>query len=277
MGLQTRRIEANGISYHLIDEGAGPTVMLLHGFPDTSSLWRHQIPALVAAGFRVVAPDLRGRGQTQAPLSVADYSLGGMVPDLVALLEALGVGHAHVVGHDFGAGLAWVFAALQPERVDRLAVLSVGHPAARGRPTLEQLQKGWYRVLFQFDGAEDLLQVDDWYLFRELLQGNGDVEEYIADLSRPGALSAGLSWYRASMPLARFMAPAPRLPAVQSPTLGMWSSGDNYLTEHDMLRSADLVSGGWRYVRIENASHWIPLDQPERLNQLLAEFLSPSG
>jgi pimeloyl-ACP methyl ester carboxylesterase len=277
MGFQTRRIEANGITYHLIDEGTGPAVVLLHGFPDTSSLWRHQIPALVAAGFRAVAPDLRGRGQTQAPPSVADYSLSGMVPDLVALLEALGVDRAHVVGHDFGAGLAWVLAALRPERVDRLAVLSVGHPAARGRPTLEQLQKAWYRVLFQFDGAEDLLPVDDWYLFRVLLQGNGDVEEYIADLSRPGALTAALSWYRATFSLAQFMAPPPRLPAVQSPTLGMWSSGDNYLTEDGMLRSADLVTGGWRYVRIEDASHWIPLDQPERLNQLLVEFLSPSA
>src|SRR5438105_14088970 len=88
MGFHTRRIEANGISYHLIDEGdQGPAVLLLHGFPDTSSLWRGQIPALVGAGFRAIAPDLRGRGQTQAPGSVADYAIGGMVPDLVALLD----------------------------------------------------------------------------------------------------------------------------------------------------------------------------------------------
>jgi pimeloyl-ACP methyl ester carboxylesterase len=132
-------------------------------------------------------------------------------------------------------------------------------------------------VLFQFDGAEDLLQADDWYLFRELLQGDGDVEDYIADLSRPGGLAAALGWYRASMPLAQLMAPAPRLPAVQSPTLGMWSSGDNYLLEEPMLRSADMVTGGWRYVRIEDSSHWIPLDQPDRVNQLLVEFLSPSA
>jgi pimeloyl-ACP methyl ester carboxylesterase len=275
MGHQTRHIEANGITYHVVDEGStGPAVLLLHGFPDTSSLWRHQIPALVAAGFRAVAPDLRGRGQTQAPPNVADYALGGMVPDLVAVLDALGIGRAHVVGHDFGAALAWIFAALRPERVDHLVVLSVGHPAARGRPTLKQLQQAWYRILFQFEGAEELVQKDDWYLMRELLQGNGDVAEYIADLSRPGALTAGLSWYRASLPLAQIMAPPPGLPPVKSPTLGLWSSGDNYLTEEPMLRSADLVTGGWRYERIENASHWIPLDQPDRLNQLLLEFLS---
>lgn len=274
MGFQTRQIEANGIGYHLIDEGAGPAVLLLHGFPDTSSLWRKQIPALVAAGFRVIAPDLRGRGKTQAPANVADYSIGAMVPDLVALLDALEIDRAHVVGHDFGAALAWVFGALRPERVDHLVVVSVGHPAARGRPSLRQLQLGWYRHVFQFEGAEELLQKDDWYLLREMLPAHGDIDEYIADLARPGALTAALSWYRASMPLAQLLAPPPKLPAVQAPTLGLWSTGDLYLTEEPMLRSADLVNGGWRYERIENASHWIPLDQPEVLNRLLVEFLS---
>ena len=275
MGFHTRRIEANGISYHLIDEGDhGPAVLLLHGFPDTGSLWRRQIPVLVGAGFRAIAPDLRGRGQTQAPANLADYSIGGMVPDLVALLDQLGIDRAHVVGHDFGAAVAWVFAALRPDRVNRLAVLSVGHPTARGKPTLEGLQKSWYRILFQFDGAEDLVKQDDWYLFRELLQGNGDVEEYIADLSRPGALTAGLSWYRAALPLSSIMAPPSGLPAVKSPTLGIWSTGDNYLTEEPMQRSAAQVTGGWRYERFDDASHWIPLDQPERLNTLLLEFLS---
>jgi pimeloyl-ACP methyl ester carboxylesterase len=223
MGFKTRRLEANGISYHLIDEGGpGSAVLLLHGFPDTSSLWRGQIPALVAAGFRAIAPDLRGRGQTQAPANVADYSIGGMVPDLVALLDQLGIDRAHVVGHDFGAVLAWVFAALRPDRVNRLAVLSVGHPAARAKLTLERLQKSWYRILFQFDGAEELVKQNDWYLFRELLHGNGDVEEYIADLSRPGALTAGLGWYRATVPLSSIMAPPSMLPAVRAQTLGIW-------------------------------------------------------
>jgi pimeloyl-ACP methyl ester carboxylesterase len=274
---QRRRVEANGIQYSLIDEGEGPPVLLLHGFPDTSSLWRHQIPALVAAGFRAVAPDLRGRGRTQAPPRVEDYALAGMVRDMGALLDTLGIDRAHVVGHDFGAGLAWLAGSLLRERVDRLVVLSVGHPATRERPTLEQLQKGWYQLLFQFEGvAEDLLQQDDWYLFRELLQNDGDVEDYIADLSRPGALTAALNWYRASFPPQRLLAPAPKLPPVQAPTLGLWSTGDQYLPEYRMLRSADYVTGPWRYERMEEASHWIPLDQPERLNGLLLEFL-PTG
>lgn len=271
---QTRQVEANGIQYSLIDEGEGSPVLLLHGFPDTASLWRHQIPALVAAGFRAVVPDLRGRGQTQAPPRVEDYALAGMVADMAALLDTLGLDRAHVVGHDWGAGLAWLAGSLLPERVDHLVVLSVGHPATRERPTLEQLQKSWYQLLFQFEGvAEELLQQDDWYLFREFLQGDGDVEDYIAEMSRPGALTAALNWYRASFPVERLLAPAPKLPPVQAPTLGIWSTGDHYLPEYRMQRSADYVTGPWRYERIEEASHWIPLDQPERLNRLLLEFL----
>ena len=274
----TRQIEANGIQYSLIDEGGGTPVLLLHGFPDTASLWRRQIPVLVAAGFRAIAPDLRGRGRTQAPPRVEDYALAGMVPDVAALLDALGIDRAHVVGHDFGAGLAWLAGSLLRQRVDHLVVLSVGHPATRERPTLEQLQKSWYQLLFQFEGiAEELLRQDDWYLFREFLQGDGDVEDYIAELSRPSALTAALNWYRASLPVQRLMAPAPKLPPVQAPTLGIWSTGDRYLAEDRMLRSADHVTGAWRYERMEGASHWIPLDQSEHLNSLLLEFLPALG
>ncbi len=271
---QRHEVEVNGIRYSLIDEGEGPPVLLLHGFPDTASLWRQQIPTLVAAGFRVIVPDLRGRGQTQRPPRVEDYALPGMVRDVEGLLDTLGIDRAHIVGHDFGAGLAWLAGSLLRERVDHLVVLSVGHPATRARPTLEQLQKSWYQLLFQFEGvAEDLLEQDDWYLFREFLQGDGDVEDYIADLSRPGALTAALNCYRATFPPQRLLAPAPKLPPVQAPTLGIWSTGDQYLPEHRMLRSADYVSGPWRYERLEEASHWIPLDQPERLNGFLLEFL----
>ena len=198
-----------------------------------------------------------------------------MVVDVTALLDSLQIERAHVVGHDFGAGLAWLLASLRPERVDHLLAISVGHPATRGRPTLEELQKSWYQLLFQFEGvAEELLVEDSWYLFREFLQRDGDVEDYIADLSRPGALTAALNWYRASLPVSRLLTPARKLPPVQAPAMGIWSTGDRYIPEFRMLRSADHVAGTWRYERVEQSSHWIPLDQPERLNELLLDFLS---
>jgi pimeloyl-ACP methyl ester carboxylesterase len=193
---------------------------------------------------------------------------------MIAVLDGLEVQRSHVVGHDWGAVVGWVLAAAAPERVGRLVAMSVGHPnALRGR-SIEQREKGWYQLLFQFGGvAEPLLRRDDWRLLREFLRGDGDLERYVSDLARPGALTAALNWYRANLaPHLELEQRAP-LAAVAAPTLGLWSSADNYVTEEGMLRSADYVTGPWRYERIEGASHWMQRDLPERINELLLEFL----
>jgi pimeloyl-ACP methyl ester carboxylesterase len=269
-----RRIEGDGVTLAVRDEGDGPAVLLLHGFPDSSHVWRHQVPALLSAGLRVIAPDLRGFGDSDKPQAVEEYGVTRSVADVLAVLDELGVERAHVVGHDWGAGVSWVLAMTAPERVDRLVVLSVGHPNAFRDQTIEQREKSWYMLLFQFAGvAEELVTRDDWKLFRQFLRGDGDVERYVADLSRPGALTAALNWYRASSNPRGELASRPPLPAVAVPTLGVWSSGDNYLTEDLMLRSAEHVTGPWRYERIEGASHWLQLDAPDRVNELLLEFL----
>ena len=267
-------VEANGLRFHVEDQGAGSPVVLLHGFPDTSRLWRRQVEALVAAGYRAIAPDLRGRGRSERPPAVADYALSLVVQDVVGIMDSLGVERAHIVGHDWGAGVAWLLASLRPDRVDRLVAISVGFPGAAGKPDLEALQKGWYRLLFLFEGvAEDLLRRDDWYLMRVLLGSSADLDSCLDDLSDPEALTAGLNWYRANVPVERLLGPVRELPPVRASTLGIWSTGDLYLTEQAMTASAGRVTGGWRYERIEDAGHWIPLDQPERLNALLLEFL----
>ncbi|HEV2239143.1 MAG TPA: alpha/beta hydrolase [Ktedonobacterales bacterium] len=267
-------ITANGLRFHVVDEGAGAPVILLHGFPDTSSVWRHQIPALTAIGLRAIAPDLRGRGQTERPDRVEEYALANMVADVAALLDALEIGRAHIIGHDWGAAVAWLFASLMPQRVERLVTLSVGHPAVRAKPTLDALQKGWYRLLFLFPNAEDILRQDDWALFRTLFQGAVDVDRYVADLGQPGALTAGLNWYRANLPpesLARSAPPA--LPPAQAPTLGIFGTHDRYLSEEPMAQSGQCVTGPWRYERIEGAGHWIQLDAPDQVNRLIVDFL----
>jgi pimeloyl-ACP methyl ester carboxylesterase len=269
-------IEANGLQFHVRDEGSGTPVILLHGFPDTGDLWRNQVPALVKNGFRTIVPDMRGRGQSGKPESVSDYRLSAIVRDVTGILDALGIQRAHVVGHDWGAGVAWLVAALAPERVDRLVVISVGAPGTGAKPTLEEFQKGWYRLLFLFEGtAEELIQRDDWYLFRLFLGGAKDTNTYIKTLSEPGALTPGLNWYRANLPVQAVLGRTggPQLPMIKADTLGIWSTGDLYLTEEAMTRSAQRVEGRWRYERLEG-SHWIPLDQPDRLNRLLLEFLS---
>jgi len=274
-----KRIEGDGATLTVQDEGEGPPVVLIHGFPDSHRLWRHQVPALVEAGKRVIAPDLRGFGDSEKPADVADYRIRHSIADMLAVLDALDVERAQVVGHDFGAAVAWGLAAFAPERVDRLAVLSVGHPRALADLlTVEQREKSWYMLLFQFEEvAETLLQRDDWRLLREWTRDNGDVERYIADFSRPGALTAGLNWYRANAAPARQLQQRPGFPPVTVPTLGIWSSGDDYLLEAPMARSGEHVEAEWRYERIEGASHWMQLDEPDRLNELLLSFLVYGG
>jgi len=271
-----RRIRGDGgIDLAVLDEGAGPAVLLIHGFPDSSHLWRNQVPALVGAGFRVLAPDLRGLGESDRPATIEEYAIPRSVGDMIAILDALDLDRARVVGHDFGAAVAWLLAIGAPERVERLVALSVGHPNTFRERTIEQREKSWYMLLFQFDDlGEELLRRDDWKLLREFSRGDGDVDRYIADLSRPGALTAGLNWYRANTHPRRGLGSPPPLPAVEAPTLSIWSSRDNYLTEGPMLRSAEHVVGPWRYERIEGASHWLQLDAPDRLSELLLDFLA---
>jgi pimeloyl-ACP methyl ester carboxylesterase len=191
------------------------------------------------------------------------------------VLDELGVHRAHVVGHDWGAGLAWALAAYAPARVDRLVVMSVGHPNVLRDPSPEQRQRAWYQLLFQFeDVAEALIERDDWRLFRELLGPARDVDRYVADLSRPGALTAALNWYRANATPRQELDRTSPFPAVAAPTMGIWSSDDAYLTEDGLIGSAEHVTGQWRYERVDGAGHWLQLDAPERVNELLLDFLT---
>lgn len=263
------------MNLEVLDEGAGTPVLLLHGFPDSSRLWRHQVPALAGAGMHVIAPDLRGFGESDRPTAVEDYAMAKSIADMVAVLDAVGITRAHVVGHDWGAGLAWALAAFVPDRVDRLVVMSVGHPNAIRRPSIEQREKAWYQLLFLFEGAaEELIRRDDWSLFRELVGDARDSERYIEDLSRPGALTAGLNWYRANAKPEQEVERTRPFPSVGAPTMGIWSTEDRFLLEEGMLGSSEHITGPWRYERIEGAGHWLQLDAPDRVNELLLDFLA---
>jgi len=267
-------LQVNGISLHVEDHGQGTAVLLLHGWPDSSALWRNQVPHLVANGFRAIAPDMRGFGRSDKPAEVATYALSNLVADVIGILDHLKIETAHLVAHDWGAAVAWLTAALHPDRVRRLVILSVPHPSVpRG---LRQREMGWYQLFFQFEGiAEAWLQHDDWQLFREFSRGNGDSERYLADLSRPGALTASLNWYRANL-APRPPGPLPVLPAVKAPTLAVWSTNDHYLDGKRVEASSAFVAGPWRYEELEGVSHWIPLEAAGRLNRLLLEWLTPS-
>ena len=274
MSLPGRLLEVNGIRLHVHEQGTGMPVLLLHGFPDSSSLWRHQVPALVAAGYRVIAPDLRGFGASDKPAAVDAYAIPTLLGDVAGLLDALAVPRCHVVCHDWGAALGWGLAMFMPDRVDRLVALSVGHFGAFFATDIEQREKSWYMLFFQYEGiAEQALQENDWKLFREWTRQHPELATWIPELSRPGALTAALNWYRANVNPARPGLEGMEFPPVKAATLGVWSTRDAYLTEPQMTASKEFVSGEWRYERLDGASHWLMLDQPERVTSLILDWL----
>jgi pimeloyl-ACP methyl ester carboxylesterase len=142
-------IEAKGLRFHVRDEGEGEPLLLLHGFPDSGRLWRHQVPVLTAADYRAVVPDLRGFGESDRPDGVGSYAMPLLVGDLVSMLDALGIERATVVGHDWGAAVGWTLAAVLPTRVTRLVALTVGHPSGFFADPIGQRERSWYMLFFQ--------------------------------------------------------------------------------------------------------------------------------
>lgn len=269
MSLKGQTIAAGGVKLNVAVEGKGPDVMLLHGFPDSASLWRNQIPALVDAGYRVIAPDLRGFGDSDAPVGRKHYTIDTIVQDVEAVMDRTGIKSCCLVGHDWGAIIGWAFAISRPERVERYVALSVGHPRSYSRAGIEQKLRAWYAVSFQFKGiAEKVTKARDWFIMRRFTNNHPECERWIEDMSRPGRLTAGMNWYRAN--LVRML--VGDFPNVKVPVMGIWSSGDRYLTERQMTDSAAYVEAPWRYERIEESSHWIPLDAPRELNEVLMEY-----
>jgi pimeloyl-ACP methyl ester carboxylesterase len=265
-------VSVDGVDIAYDVAGEGEPCLLLHGWPDSASLWRNQVPALVDAGYRVVTPDLRGYGRSSKPTEVDAYSILVIAGDLVAVLDDLGLERVNLVGHDWGAGIAWAMAAFLPDRVQRLVVLSVGAPGTFFR-TYEQREKSWYMLLFQFEGiAEQWLRDDGWANFRAWAN-HPDADEVIARLEADGSLTPGLNYYRANVGPATLLAPPPELPPVQAPTMGLWSTGDLALTETQMTDSSKAVAGTFRYERVEGPGHWMQLEAPERVNALLLDFL----
>jgi pimeloyl-ACP methyl ester carboxylesterase len=267
------RVDSGGVGIEYEVTGEGRPVVFLHGFPDSGRLWRDQVPALAERGFRVIVPDLRGYGASDKPAEVEQYAIPFLAGDVLAVLDQLGVERAHVVGHDWGAALAWATASFAPERVDHLVALSVGHPMAFAGAGFAQREKSWYMLLFQFEGiAERWLTNNDWANFREW-GSHPDTDAVIADLERNGSLTPGLNYYRANVPPETLLGPGLEFPPVQSSTMGVWSSGDMALTEAQMRDSGKQVSGDWRYERLEGPGHWMQLEAPNRVNELLLDFL----
>jgi pimeloyl-ACP methyl ester carboxylesterase len=271
MNITPQRIALKGIELSVIIAGEGPDVLLLHGFPDSKAVWRKQIPALIEAGFRVIVPDTRGCGDSDIPGRESDYELSLLIEDVRLLLDALKIDKVRLVAHDWGAVIAWQFALAHPERVDRYVALSVGHPKAYTGASITQKFKAWYIVMFQFRFlAEWFIKAGNWFFFRAFTAYPEEAPHWIETLSRPGRLTAGINYYRANF--SKMVFPA-QWPNVQVPVMGVYSTGDRYLTERQMTASAALVDAPFRYECIKGANHWMQLNAPDAVNALLLDYL----
>jgi len=268
----------DGVDLHVVTAGdpEGPLVVLLHGFPDFWYGWRHQIPALVEGGFRVLVPDQRGYNLSDKPRALSAYRMGRLSGDIAALVESEGRESAHVVGHDWGAAVAWDLSVRHPDVVDRLGTVNVPHPAVMQR-TLQtnprQLLRSWYMFYFQVPG------LPEWFLSRNdaagvasVLESSSnpgaftatDLQHYRGAYRRPGATRGPVNWYRALF----WRRDDPPRERVTAPTLVVWGDQDDALLPEMADESLEYCDDG-RLERFPNASHWVHREEPERVNELL--------
>lgn len=280
-----RHVEAvvNGVKLHWVEAGEGPLVILLHGFPEHWYAWRHQIPFLAAAGFRVLAPDMRGYNLSEKPRGVGRYRVEELTQDVAELARHAGAERAHVVGHDWGGLVAWWLAILHPGVVSRLAILNAPHPAVvrRGLFSHGQLRKSRYIFFFQLPVlAERRFAAGDFAVLRRYLRrdpvrpqafSEEDIQRYVEAIGRPGALTAAMNYYRAAFRAAPFLALKARR-RIEAPVLMIWGERDRYLGLHLLSGTQEWVPK-LRVERIPEASHWVQADAPQKVNELLLEFL----
>jgi epoxide hydrolase 4 len=278
-------IQTNGVKLHVVTAGPkdGPPVILLHGFPEFWGGWQHQIPALVEAGFRVIVPDQRGYNLSECPKEVSDYRIDELGKDIIGLVDHFGCEKVFLVGHDWGAAVAWGVAVTFPQRIQKLAILNVPHPSVMlqfiGRSP-KQMLKSWYIGFFQIPGLADwLLKRDDYALAVRMLVGSGkkgtfspaDIASYKKAWSNSGGLTGMINWYRA---LLRFRPPAAADIRVHVPTLILWGKQDIALSAEMAEESMALCDDG-KLIFFENATHWVQHDERQAVNRELIAFLQP--
>jgi pimeloyl-ACP methyl ester carboxylesterase len=284
--LTHRYADLGDVRLHYVEAGdaGGPLVVLLHGFPQFWYQWRFQLAALADARFRVVAPDMRGYNLSDKPGGVLDYRVELLARDVERLIPALGRESAVVVGHDWGAIVAWFVAMLHPERVEKLAILNVPHPERflRGLLMPQQLLRSSYVFFFQAPRLpEATLSAGDFALVRRVLRRDPvragtftdeDIRRYVEALARPGALTAAINYYRALFRRDPLRTRAMIRP-VEAPTLVIWGEKDRFLSRKLAEPDRSLVPNLVGVERLPNASHWVAEDRPDEVNGLLLDFL----
>jgi pimeloyl-ACP methyl ester carboxylesterase len=287
-GATYRTVHANGLAFEVLEAGTGDRLALcLHGFPEHAIAWEPQIPALLALGYRVWAPNQRGYGKTTRPARIADYTMDHLVDDVAALIDASGARSVTLLGHDWGAAVAWCFAIRRARPLERLVIMNVPHPAAFAaalRTSWKQWLRSWYILFFQLPWLpEALLGVDGARPIADAFRRTAHHPEripadalatYRAQAARPGALRAMLAWYRAA---PRGMRPFVRadVARIAVPTLMLWGEDDVALGRETTAGTERYVAD-LRFVPLAGVSHWLQTDATERVNAELIAFLGAS-
>ncbi len=270
--LARKHIMLQGINMAYYDEGAGIPIILLHGFPDSADVWRKMAPLLINDGYRIIAPDLRGFGESDAPIAVGSYKIRYLMQDIVELKQRLALdGPIKLVGHDWGAILGWCLITFYPEHFSSFVPLSVGHPKAYANDGgFEQQQKGWYTMAFQSEKfAEKMFSQNDWAVLRLFSENDPEADSnWIPDLSRPGRFTAALNLYRANLKPTKVKVP---FPPTEIPVFGIFGKSDPYLSSAQMAASSKYVGGPFSWQAIKG-THWLPLDKPELVAELITNF-----
>ncbi len=279
---ELRRVDVGDLTFDVRVDGPedGRPVLLLHGFPQTALCWSAVTPPLTEAGLRTYVPDQLGYSPGARPAEVGAYSMPNLAQVTADLMTALDVPRADVVGHDWGANVAWTLAAWHPDRVRSLTAVSVPHPTAYTvayRVDPEQKERSAYiRLFWQAGKAEEVLLDDDARRLRRMLRGDGDtgipdeaIDEYVSVLSAPGALTAALNWYRA-------MSSDIRVDPVEVPTTYVWSDGDVAIGRTAAEACAEYVTGDYRFVALPGVTHWIPEQAPEQLAAAILDRVASS-
>ena len=285
MTITTRRVQANGLTFQIDEAGEGPDVALfLHGFPESRFSWRHQLPLLAEQGWRAVAPDLRGYGQSSRPPSKSDYALPHLVEDVGALFDALGARRRLLIAHDWGAVIAWAFAIQKRQPLDGLIIMNVPHPTVFAqvmRRSWRQWLKSWYTVFFQIPRLPEALLTRNGArgvaeAFTGMAVDKSRFPPAVSDVYRqnaliPGAMTAMINYYRANVGLIADYAGGS--PVIEVPTLMIWG-------EEDAALGLELTEGYAPYVlnftlrRLPNVSHWVQQEAPEAVNTIVTQWLA---
>jgi pimeloyl-ACP methyl ester carboxylesterase len=285
VSIVSRRIEANGLSFAIDEAGEGDRIaLLLHGFPESRLCWRHQLPALAALGWRAVAVDMRGYGQSSRPKGREAYRIDHLVADVAGLFDALGAKRRLLVGHDWGGLVAWAAASRRVTPLDGLIIVNAPHPQVFAdvvRTSWRQRLRSWYVLYFALPWLPEAMitagharQVER-ALKRTASRGDVFSSEilvrYRDNASQPGAMTAMLNYYRANMDVRRFTGSG-----VEAPTLLLWG-------DRDIALGNELVPGTAAHVpnlticMLPGVSHWAPEEAPEEVNAAMREWLTRRG